>query len=41
MVEKGKGAAELSLVGSNLTAEINTTQNLVRAGINGIIGKLG
>jgi hypothetical protein len=29
-----------TVVGSNLTAGINTTQNLVRAGVNGIAGKL-
>ena len=30
-----------TVVGSNLTAGINTTQNLVRAGVNSIAGKLG
>ncbi len=41
MVEKGKGAAELSLVGKaqEIIESINTTQNLVRAGVNSIIGK--
>ena len=28
------------VVGSNLTAGINTTQNLVKAGVNSITGKL-
>jgi hypothetical protein len=30
-----------AVVGSNLTAGINTTQNLARAGVNSIAGKLG
>ena len=30
-----------AVVGSNFTAGINTTQNLVRAGVNSIAGKLG
>lgn len=30
-----------TVIGSNLTAGINTTQNLVRAGVNNITGKLG
>ena len=29
-----------AVVGSNLTAGINTTQNLVRAGVNSILAKL-
>jgi F0F1-type ATP synthase assembly protein I len=30
-----------AVIGSNLTAGINTTQNLVRAGVSSIAGKLG
>ena len=30
-----------AVIGSNLTAGINTTQNLMRAGVNSIAGKIG
>ncbi len=41
MVEKGRGAAELSLVSKaqEIIESINTTQNLVMEGVNSIVEK--